>query len=791
MSVSRCFRLLLAMHSRPLGQYVQHSPRSDQPARRSPLLRCEAELESLHALVERVDLAGSIRTKSIELGDINRTNLLSGVAFLTLSLSLGMPAMAQTSEPGSVNSEEGGQPNAATTDEAADDPEIVVTALKRGVQDLTETPAGISVIDGAAIEASGARGLEDFLQQSPSTTITASGIPGVNSIQIRGVSATFGAASVGFYLDDLPFTFINTNYLPDPSVFDLQSVEVLRGPQGSLYGAGASGGVVLVRTNNPDLNDFEGKAEGRVSTTDDGGENFFLGGAINVPIVNDRVALRITGDYYDDSGWIERPALNQVNFNDSKRLSLRGKLRIAATDRLMVQLQGAISRIDTGGSVIADPQGNLGGLVDQTNAADYDQLGAIATYDFGGAVLTSTTSYLDFSSVGENVAIVSIPTGLFAENFAQEVRLNSSGERTFSWLIGGFYNDISTSIRQELSGIGAPFDFAENFDAKRFSVFGEGTLALFDRRLELTAGASYFEDETKGFTEFLGFPLTNAISTSIFSPKLSAAFHPNSDSTLYAVVSKGFRPATLDFTFSTFFAQQAVPGITGRVGTEELTAYEVGYKTDAFDRRLHFETALFYNDIKNTQQSAAVIIPGTLTPVTTVLNVGDAESYGVELVVSARPTRSLTLNFSGSYTKSRIKQDFFAPGADPASATPLFMEGQPLTLVPKWLLNGSINHRHDLGSLRGAVTMSAQYTSKRPLSALSQAPVFGDDNIRVDARYELGRDEWTAFVFAENLFNDDNAITPSQVSSFFPPGTGLIATRFRPRTLGIGARFNF
>ncbi|MDT9600844.1 TonB-dependent receptor [Sphingosinicella rhizophila] len=747
-------------------------------------------------LIFRTDAVRSFRTSGVSgahSSDEALQKLLSGTPLEAKRDPSGAVAIVpRADEPQSAVEPVRGAGGPESRAAAETDAEIVVTALKRGPQLLTDTAAAVGVIDGNEIEAAGARSLVDILQQVPSTSITNAGSPGVNTIQIRGVSATFGAASVGFYLDDLPFTFINQNFLPDPSVYDLESVEVLRGPQGSLYGAGASGGVVLVRTRDPDLDDLAGKAEGRVSTTKGGGENFFLGGAVNIPIVEDRIALRVSGDYYDDSGWLERPALNQRDFNDSERLNLRAKLRIAATDRLTLQLQGAISRIDAAGNVFANDRAELGGAVDQSIETDYDQAGAVITYEFPGATLTSTTSYLDFRNAGETSAAVSIPTESFAKNFAQEVRLNSTGSGAFSWLVGGFYNDISAEINQELSGLGLPFNVQENFRAERFSIFGEAAVALFDGVLDLTAGASYFEDDTRSFSAFLGPEIRNAISTKQFSPKLSAAWHPNDNSTLYAVYSQGFRPATLDFTVTTFLAQMVVPSITGRVRTENLTAYEVGYKTDALDGRLHFEGALFYNDIQDTQQSAAVVAPGATVPANTILNVGDAESYGVEWLFLARPTGSLTLNFSGSYTKSRIKRDFFAPGADPATAVPLFRAGQPLNFVPEWLVSAGIRHEHRWGSLQGVAAVSAQYASTRFQTILGQASLPGDENIRVDARYELGRDNWTLFVFAENLTNENNPITPSGfLTSLFPPDGGIVATRHRPRTLGIGARLNF
>jgi len=708
---------------------------------------------------------------------------IMGAAAAAMALSLATNVNAQDRADGS---------------DADTGQDIVVTALKRGPQSLTDTPAAISVLDGSAMEEAGARSLVDVLQLTPSISITNTNFSGGTSISIRGVNATFGAATVGFYLDDLPFSLINQNFLPDPSPYDLDRVEILRGPQGSLYGAGASGGVVLVRTKDADLGKFEAKAEGRLSTTKGGGENYMVGGAVNIPILEDRAALRISGSYNDDAGWIEAPNRGLSNYNYERRLNLRGKFRFAPVDGLSIQLQAAISRIDADGSNSADDNNNWLALTDMRTNTDYDQFGGVINYDLGGATLTSTTSLLKWSSSYEAGFVAPIPTNVDSKLFAQEVRLASAGEGSFSWLVGAFYKDARVDLFQDLAALGVPFNLDDHTTSEQATVYGEATLALLDRKLDVTLGASYFHDSTNVSSDFgiiLPGPTLNRNKTNRFSPKINIAFHPSPDATLYATYSQGFRPATVDNGFSTFLARQVVPTITGQVRTEDLTAYEIGGKFDVADGALHIEGAIFRNEIENIQQSASVVVPGTNVPANTVLNAGDARTTGFEWLVAARPTRSLSIDFSGSYVKTKIKRDFFAPGANPAVDTPLFFAGTPLNQVPEWQAALTLSHKHDLGSLTGKASISGQYASKRPFTVLSQLPQYGQGNVRLDARYETSGSTWSAFVFAENLTNNQDAIAPSFYTPLFNaagfPQRGITASRFRPRTFGIGAKVNF
>ncbi|HKX56355.1 MAG TPA: TonB-dependent receptor plug domain-containing protein, partial [Xanthomonadales bacterium] len=177
--------------------------------------------------------------------------------------------------------------------------EVIVSALKRE-QSLMETPIAVSAFTGDWLEEIGASDLADFLQSAPGTAIVDGGT-GDQNISIRGLSSLYGDSPVGYYLDEVPFNFIGIPLVPDVRTFDLERVEVLRGPQGTLYGSSSLGGTVRILTRDPVFNEFQGKLDLTGSNTHDGGSNYGIKAAINLPLVDDRLALRLVGTTEDYS----------------------------------------------------------------------------------------------------------------------------------------------------------------------------------------------------------------------------------------------------------------------------------------------------------------------------------------------------------------------------------------------------------------------------------------------------------------------------------------------------------
>ncbi len=686
--------------------------------------------------------------------------------------------------------------------------EIVITGLKREGQDIISAPTAIAVINGEAIENTGADQIEDFLQFSPGLSIDEGiGVAGggTTSIQIRGVSATFGAASVGFYLDDLPFSFINFNLLPDPSPFDLRSVEVLKGPQGTLYGAGSSAGVVLVNTNDPVLDEFSGKVDLQASSTESGGDGYSFSGVVNVPLIDEVLAARATLSYQDNGGFIKDLSVPGAGeLNDEERLNARIKVLYTPSDDLEVKLYGAISRIDND---LANDTADDNFYIDivsfptpgfpQGASSDYDQFGVVVSYDTEWFTVRNALSYLDY----QNSTVDPLPTFAFGQTFdiesvVNELRFNSSGDGPLSWVTGFFYRETDQTFVQDLdqfaafAGLPPSFDIADETISEQYSIFGEATYQLGE--FEFSAGAAYIDDETESDTDLsplAAFP-TIEPTTSEVLPQASVSYHPTDDSTIYFRYAEGVRAAIPNFGLSALLSEPIL-GSSGVIGQEESQSYELGAKGRFFDKQLYAEIAVFTIDIDNLQQSAS--FPFNDADLNTVLNIsGPARSQGVEWLFDYSPNaiEGLNLVFSGSYVDAEIQQDEFFNG------TLLFAEGTPLNLTPDLILAAKAEYVWDMGNGWDATfSGSVQHTEARPLTVISQPSLFGDDIIRADVRFEVGTESYSIYAIVNNLVNEDGVITPDNEQGLRQSAgasfSGQLGTRLRPRTYGLGLRYNF
>src|ERR1700729_975310 len=232
-------------------------------------------------------------------GATTRTVVFPGALFAGTSSLLATLASAQT---------------ASTADDSGGGlAEIVVTAQKRN-STVQETPISITAVSGADLQDRGIGDVATLAAATPGVSLKSNG-PGQTEIEMRGMTSSGGnSATVGFYLDDVPMTAPagaqNGKVVIDPTLYDLNRIEVLRGPQGTLYGSGSMGGTVKLVTNQPNLTKFEGSVESLLSGTDGGGFNHNDNFMLNLPLINDQLAIRIVGSEAYTSGWIDRIVVN-------------------------------------------------------------------------------------------------------------------------------------------------------------------------------------------------------------------------------------------------------------------------------------------------------------------------------------------------------------------------------------------------------------------------------------------------------------------------------------------------
>ena len=265
---------------------------------------------------------------------------------------LAQATPGQTSGPASVaaqtsNSQENSTPGALQ--------EVIVTAQKRAER-LQDVPISISVLGAQDLDRSTLSGVTEALNLVPGVSANVGVQGGGTQITIRGVGASEplfnGSSPIGYYLDSAPFGLVKTAILPDSDIYDLERVEVLRGPQGTLYGANAENGLVRVLTNDANLDQFQLKSRATVSNTEDGGGNYWGDVAVNVPLIEGKLAIRGVVDYTNSSGWINSPVDTHVN--DSELRTFRLKINAQPTDQLSIGLSAWTTRDNFGAPSTSD-----------------------------------------------------------------------------------------------------------------------------------------------------------------------------------------------------------------------------------------------------------------------------------------------------------------------------------------------------------------------------------------------------------------------------------------------------
>ncbi|MCG2840639.1 TonB-dependent receptor [Sandaracinobacter sp. RS1-74] len=691
--------------------------------------------------------------------------------------------------------------------ETAPADDIIVTAQRRA-ESVQDIPLSISALTGAALEARGISDFRGYAAQVPNLAFGYTQSLGgtAQTVTIRGV---FGQNTTGFYLDDSP--------LPgsiDPRVLDFERIEVLRGPQGTLYGARSMGGTVRLITRAPDMNAIEGSALGRLSTTANGGANGSLDGVVNIPLVAGKVAVRASGYYESLSGIYDRVAAANApapfrtarNVDSSHRFG--GALVLAADfGALTVTPRYMFQRATTDGRALADI--NAGNFTQprlfdlpEPGSDDWD-LGTLTIgYDTGAGDITLATTLFgrtvheseDFSEVAQLLfGTPAIPAIMRArsrvESRAQEIRYASDFEGWVNVTAGLFYQKSDNRLvfpPTPLPGV-VPDVYSQDFRTRttEYAAFGEFTFRPADN-LRLIAGARLFDSEVR----FAGSQDGVAVFPASFSgrqkenginPRFAAQFDAADDVMLYASAAKGYRVGGVNaFSASLCEASLGAVGLTPddvrSYGSDSLWSYEVGAKTRSLNRRLTLNGALFRIDWSNVQQGMSLACGfGVL------VNGGKARSDGGEIEGIFAATDWLKLNFGAGYTNARITDG----GGNPA-----FPDGARIQQVPRWTANAGFDIEADPGiplTLHGDWSYTGQSYSRSNVPATRRnRPAYNLVNLRATAhldRVDIG-------LFADNLFNE--AANLSDIPSLaieLPGRPRIVATR--PRTLGVEARVRF
>jgi iron complex outermembrane recepter protein len=685
----------------------------------------------------------------------------------------------QTRDPeGSVD-----EPNAQTRqEERVELEEIVVTAQKREER-LIDVPISIVAVSGDDLDKRNLTAIDDLSLAVPGLQVQSSGTY-QRRIMLRGIGNLTGySSSVGMYLDEATVTSVAAADQLDLRTYDLARVEVLRGPQGTLYGEGSVGGTVRFITNDPQLDRLTMGADITAMLTQDGDPSQRIEGVLNVPVVQDTLGLRIAGAYDQQGGWIDQPAADRNDFNDQDLINIRAKTLWRPLQQLTVAGMVVVHRNDSAPNRGEDADGNFTQAFESTERPstddDYEIYNLTLDYDFSAAQILSSSSYLsqdrEIKNLGGRLQLLDPAAGfppfefldvLFADrstSFTQELRASSLGTGPWSWTLGGLYRhsrfneDIPTfyfAFPGPLPSQG--FSFQTGFRSESWAAFGDTSYKLKDR-LTLGGGLRYFEDTQKG-------RLTDQRETfHSLNPRLYAQYALTTRSNLYASAAKGFRSGGVNG-----------PGVPS-FDPETVWNYELGSKM-AFTDSASFELAVFYSDLKNYQ------IFAYLTPLdflTSPTNAGNARIKGVEWGFAWQPAALWRLGLNGNY----VHTEFYEISAFRSTVA----VGDPINLIPKYSYSASAERAISWNGKQGFVRLDYDHHGRSVFRDRTVGAWYSGESDIIDMLNLSASLQWNSNVsvkvFAQNLLNDRGFTDPVTITGD--------ASRSRPRTFGISLGVNF
>ncbi len=716
---------------------------------------------------------------------------------------------AATSSPASVAGQ--GQSAAETLEEPLK--EVIVTAEKRPENEL-DVPTSLQVLSGNQLQAEGALHLADYANQIPGLTFSGAQGPGQGQPVLRGIATgNDSSALVGIYLDGVPVTAsspvpLDVKFFFDPDIVDIQNIEVLEGPQSTLYGASAMGGLIMFQTKPPDLTQVEANVRVDGSSVDGGASGYGLDGAINVPVVSDTVGLRAAVFYRDDPGFTENNYYGEKNINSDTDqgayVSLRGKI----SDDLETTVSGLLQDMVSDGPdmLYLNPKtlkplyGNLGysSPINQPTNIKYETLADVTNLNLHFATLTNTISDVSLSNSSYSdlslfAGLLGFPAGDFisyrdhadSKRFSDELRLVSAPGK-IEWLLGGFFTDEKDSnpvdaFTTNSAGMFLPptsplfnvYTYLADSVYKEEAIYGDLTYHLTDK-VDATVGARYSSDRqsyTAVSSGILGVNnLAGNSSASSTNYLATVRYKPTSDVMLYVRGASAYRPGGPNI----LNAVEIAAGVPTSFGPDTLWDYEAGIKGSGWDHRVTYSADIYHMHWEDVQLN--VITQGFVA----IENAASAKSNGAEASVKVVPLDGLSVSLKAAYTNAEITS------SDPAVG---FVNGDPLPYAPKVSAAALVDYLFapvdgvtptvgltyaDHGSERTAFTNGVSY----------RLPSYDTLDLR-------GGIEWSRYSLIARIDNVDNEYGLTDAGPNDAVGSPLTGPVIEPRTFGLSFSATF
>jgi outer membrane receptor protein involved in Fe transport len=712
--------------------------------------------------------------------------------------------------------------------------EVVVTAQKR-VERLQDVPVPVTALSADALLERNQAQLQDYLQEVPGVTFNNSG-DGQNRIVIRGVATGGQVANptTGVTIDDIPFGAsqaygFGDRLYPDLDPADLARIEVLRGPQGTLYGASSLGGLLKYVTADPSLTALTGYARLDVNGVDHGGTGYGVRGTVSVPLITDTLAFSVGEFKRRDAGFIDNPILGttDVNSRDVKggRIALLWKPSEDVSLKIGVLTQDTTANGTNSIDVSAQLQPTLGDL--QQNRAPgtssyeskvrfYD---AVLNADLGRYHLTSLTGYgvNDFKTPRQfssafwsglsqqyfNVSGNELLNQFRTEKFSEELRLSSPMGEKIEWLVGAFYTHEKSPASQTLlasdsvTGTVAGSLFVSSYPTtyEEYAAFGDLTVHFTDQ-FDVQFGARESENRQTynesdfgvvAPTLFGSNPFVYAGQTTqanAFTYLVTPRFKVSSDLMMYARLASGYRAGGNN-------GEAPSLNLPPTFKPDKTLNYELGVKGALWDRLLTFDTSIYYIDWKDVQlfQQDPVTGLGFFT------NGGKARSDGIELALHSNPLAGLTISITAAYTDAVLRQDL-------PIAAGVGYDGDRLPYSARFAASAILDDEFPLAArLTGFVGATVTYTGDRfgsfvnPVSTeplvpgvRSEFPAYASADVRTGVRYGA----WRVGLYVANVADKRGVLdAASRISGTALPTNLYGMTVTQPRTYGLSVSTSF
>lgn len=739
----------------------------------------------------------AVTGKQIETG--NPISLRSRLGCRRALLSLSALAASQLAAQGAMAQEQ--------SSPVVEDNIIIVTAQKRD-ESIRDVPQSLVVVTGEDLTSKGVQSVEDLAGQIPGVSTYNFGGAGQTSVNVRGVTVGVDtSATVATYVDDVPFgsgsAYSGLGQIGlELGSFDVQRVELLRGPQGTLYGASALGGLLKYVLVEPDMDELNGtlQLEGYAGAQS---QSYAVRGAISVPVVTDKVAIRITGVQAEDGGYVDNIARGETNIDGYDKQVGRFTIAITPTDSLKLHGTVLLQRLDRDGSSDVYYNRTTGQLVygdlqnSQPFASPFKQKTNVYSfggeYDFGGATLQAMVARQNFDNTYSQDASEAYPAllgGFFPMNEAgvntilnldktvAEVRLASSGKARLEYLLGLYYTDEDISKVSQLVGAqdGTPlgvdlgtFTLPSTYREK--AAYGNLTYHFTDR-FDATVGIRVARNDQSfeqiGTGVLAGNNPGGSASETAVTYLGTMRYRFGDDNLAYVRVASGYRPGGPNLAILDPMTGLPIGGSTFK--SDSLWSYEAGVKLRPASW-LTADVSYFHNDWKDIQLNAVRNAIGVIA------NGAGAKSDGVEFAFTARPIPEWTASLSGAWIDSRLNGAASDIGG---------IDGENLPNSPRWTLGASTDYElFDNGSFKGSIGASWKYVGERTASFDAAAgipqyvlPAFNT----LDLRAGLEAGHWNLDLYVRNLFDERGQLSATTAYAF--AGGPARVTVVRPRTFG-------